>query len=71
MHELILVMLLLINGSDGRIQTYGPITDGVVGPVMTWDSHTACTEYGDELLVRDTKLDGYICVVRPALRHTI
>lgn len=68
MHELVLVMLLLFNGPDGRLQTYGPITEGVDGEVMTFSSHTECSDFGTQLMDGDDKLDGFVCVVKPKAR---
>ncbi len=71
MNELILVLILLINGPDGRIQLYGPITDGVDGPVMTWSSHNECTDFGDKVVYEDDTFDGFICTVKPMPRRSV
>lgn len=69
MHELILVMFLLINGPDDRLESFGPITEGKEGKVMTWSSNAECFEFGNQLMEGDIELDGFVCVVKPKSRN--
>lgn len=68
MHELILVILLLVNGPDGRLQTYGPTVDAESGEVLTFSSHNECSDFGTGLMAVDEELDGFVCVVKPTAR---
>lgn len=69
MHELILVMFLLLSDSSGTPNSYGPMTEGVDGPVKTWSSHDECYEFGTRLIEKDDKVGGFICVVKPTHRY--
>ena len=71
MHELILVIFLLINNTDGWPQSYGPLISTEDGQVKIFYSHQECIDFGTKLMVGDDKLDGFICAVKPKTRRTI
>lgn len=71
MYELILVLFLLINDVDGWPRAYGPLISTIDGQVVTFSSHQECIDFGDELMVKDSKIDGFMCAVKPMPRSTI